>query len=193
MKYFLWTIALLVLLSKVLPSHEQYTFNQQPVNRTVQLSMAEPAQSQPKEPNTYTVVQVTDGDTLSIDFHWIVTPVRFIGLDTPEKWTKKTGFEECYGQEASAYAHKFFDGQRVRLEFDATQAHIDMYWRLLAHVYVGDKYYEQSAIESGYGFRLVFNNNPSIHDTELKLAEDSARQNNLGVWKTCWGKLVRKS
>lgn len=188
MKYYAMIIIAGLILIRSYSNEPQFTFKQWTVAPYKEVVY----QTQPIAPNTYTVLSVTDGDTISIDYHGKPTAVRFIGLDTPEKWTKKTGFEECYGKEASDYAKKFFSGKQVTLQYDKSQARVDQYGRVLAHVYVGDEYYEQSAIAAGYGFRFVFDHQPSSHDNELKLAEDFARKSNLWLWKSCWGKLVRK-
>lgn len=165
-----------------------YSFTTTPVTPTVRTNTMTAL-----TPTLYRVTRVTDGDTISIDYNGKETTVRLIGLDTPEKWTLKTGFEECYGKEASDYAHTFFKDRKVQIQFDSTQARTDKYWRLLAHVFLEDgTYYEETALRKGYWFYLMFNK-PSMHSTKLVAAEEFARKSNIGVWKNCGGLLKKVS
>ncbi|EKD92450.1 MAG: hypothetical protein ACD_28C00432G0003 [uncultured bacterium] len=55
---------------------------------------------------TYVVTSVTDGDTIKVIRNSETKTIRIIGIDTPEKYSTRTGYEECYGREASEFATK---------------------------------------------------------------------------------------
>lgn len=96
---------------------------------------------------TYVVTSVTDGDTIKVTRNSETKIIRIIGLDTPEKYPTRTGYEECYGKEASDFATKTLSGQSVIIETDLTQDAIDKYGRTLGHIFLsGSLYYEALAI-----------------------------------------------
>jgi micrococcal nuclease len=80
------------------------------------------------------VTRVVDGDTVEARIDGRVEDVRLIGIDTPE--TVKPGSPvECFGPQASRFAHGLLEGRRVRLVFGVERR--DPYGRLLAYVYLG--------------------------------------------------------
>jgi micrococcal nuclease len=95
---------------------------------------------------TATVTRVVDGDTVDI------SPsvggrsrVRLIGIDTLEVHFGT----QPYGPEASTFAKRELDGERVGLELDVQK--IDPYGRLLAYVYLPDgKMFNGTLLEEGY-------------------------------------------
>ncbi|MCK9273003.1 thermonuclease family protein [Candidatus Gracilibacteria bacterium] len=139
----------------------------------------------------YTITDVIDGDTVKIIYNGTGTTVRILGLDTPEKYTTRTGYVECYGEEASNFAKTTLLGKKVNIISDYTQDKIDKYGRLLAHIKMQDgNLFQNLAIKNGYGFYYLYNI-PTKFDSEFKKSELEAKNNNLGVWKYCEGK--RKS
>jgi len=79
---------------------------------------------------TAPVTRVVDGDTFEAQVAGKVEDVRLIGIDTPE--TVKPGTPvQCFGPQASRYAHRLLDGRRVRLVFGEERR--DVYGRLLAY------------------------------------------------------------
>src|SRR5690348_12332240 len=64
----------------------------------------------PEGAETYRVVKVVDGDTLDVDMDGTTTPLRIIGIDTPE--TVDPGKPvQCFGREASNKAKELLTGQ----------------------------------------------------------------------------------
>src|SRR5687768_1492408 len=61
------------------------------------------------------VTRVTDGDTITVETQGRSTPVRLIGVDTPETVAPDQPIG-CYGKEASAYTKKVLAERLVRLE-----------------------------------------------------------------------------
>lgn len=79
------------------------------------------------------VTRVVDGDTFEARIDGSEEDVRLIGVDTPE--TVKPGAPvECFGPQASGFAHRLLEGRRLRLVFGEERR--DPYDRLLAYAYL---------------------------------------------------------
>ncbi|NQU77372.1 thermonuclease family protein [Candidatus Falkowbacteria bacterium] len=147
-------------------------------------------ESKPPEPTTktpepiietYLVVKVIDGDTISVSINGVNESVRLIGLDTPET-VHPSKPVECFGKEASNMAKELLTNQRVKLESELTQPERDKYGRLLYYVYREDGlFFNKWMIENGYAHEYTYNI-PYKYQTEFKQAENYARNNKLGLW-----------
>lgn len=138
----------------------------------------------------YKVLEVVDWDTIKINYDWKETSVRILGLDTPEKYATRTWYKECYWDDASNFAKSILEGKNVRVEIDSTQDKFDKYNRLLAHIFLEDwTYYEAKMIQEGYGF-YYFYSKATKYDNELKKSQETAKKNNVWVWKYCDGKRI---
>jgi micrococcal nuclease len=141
-------------------------------------------QSAIESPGYYAVEYVVDGDTIAVNMDGHEEKVRLIGLDTPE--TKKPNSPvECYGQEASAYAHKIMDNQSVRLAADPINTNRDRYDRLLRYVYLKTGALVNSEmIRLGYGFAYL--SFPFTKSAEFATIQGQAKESKVGVWAgTC--------
>lgn len=138
-------------------------------------------------PKFYTVLSVTDGDTIRIDYNGTNTPLRLIGIDTPETVDQRTTVQ-CFGQESSNYLKAKLTGKQVTIESDPTQSDRDKYDRLLRYVYLNNEDVGLSVIANGYGHEFTYNL-PYRKQSEYKAAEQSAASQNLGLWspQTCAG------
>lgn len=140
----------------------------------------------------YAVVEVVDGDTVKVRIGKKVESIRILGIDTPEKYPTRTGYAECYGDEASAYAVAAFSGKTIRITRDLTQDARDKYGRILANVHLPNgTLYAEKAASAGTAFHYVYEKRPTSFDVRIKKAEASAKAKSLGVWSACGG--VRKS
>lgn len=95
------------------------------------------------------VKRVIDGDTFVIaDGSKRGVKVRLIGVDAPE--TRRTARKEVgyYAQEAKEYVKSMLVGKNVKLVFDVGKK--DRYGRLLAYVYLGDKFVNADLVKQGY-------------------------------------------
>ncbi len=109
--------------------------------------------------------------------------MRLIGIDTPEVYFGV----ECGGPQASAYA-KRFEGRRVRLRTDPTQATYDRYGRLLAYVdLVGGGSMNANMIRAGWANVYVYNGVPFQRVRPFRRAQAQARTAYRGVWQRCGG------
>ena len=132
-------------------------------------------------PVTAQVVRVVDGDTIEVALDGGTDDVRYIGVDTPE--TVKPGEPvQCYGPEASEFNHELVDGETVRLVFDRELR--DVYDRLLAYVYVGNRFVNAALVRGGYARTLEIPPNTS-RAGRLATLEQRAGERGLGLWAAC--------
>jgi endonuclease YncB( thermonuclease family) len=121
---------------------------------------------------TVEVTRVVDGDTIDI------SPsvegrsrVRLIGMDTPEVYFGT----QPYGPEASAFAKRELDGERVSLELDVQK--IDPCGRLLAYVYLPDgRMFDEVLLEEGYAQVATFPPNVKYQERFLEAQRDGRGQ-----------------
>jgi micrococcal nuclease len=131
-----------------------------------------------------TVVEVVDGDTVTVDAGGRREDVRLLGIDTPET-VHPTKPVECFGPEASAHLESLLPpGTRVRLERDVESR--DQYGRLLAHVRRADDdlLVNQDLVEGGFADVLVIEPNRAYAGV-LRQARDQARRAGTGRWSAC--------
>jgi micrococcal nuclease len=127
------------------------------------------------------VLRVIDGDTIEVELDGRTEDIRYIGVDTPE--TVKPGEPvQCFGPEASAFNHELVEDRDVRLEFDRELR--DDYGRLLAYVFVGDRFVNAALIAGGYARTLEIEPNTSRAE-QLGRLEDAAGAAGRGLWDAC--------
>lgn len=126
-----------------------------------------------------TVVEVTDGDTIRVDLGGAETPVRLIGIDTPEKDGPYTD-EECFGEQASLYTTDALEGRDVELELDVDRT--DRFDRTLAYVWLDGELFNERMLLEGYAVLVTYPPNVRYVD-RFTVAEGRARYESLGVWK----------
>jgi micrococcal nuclease len=149
---------------------------------------ANPSTPAATAPGTATVVSVTDGDTMNVQFPGRRDPdaVRLIGVDTPETHGPG-GLRECFGKEASERTSSLLPpGTEVRLVRDAEAR--DRYARLLAYVYrKRDGLFVNLALaRDGFAVPLTIAPN-NAHTAELVEAAADARTARRGLWAACGG------
>ncbi|HJR98660.1 MAG TPA: thermonuclease family protein [Actinomycetota bacterium] len=127
------------------------------------------------------VVQVVDGDTIRVDLGGRETPVRLIGIDTPERDGPFTD-EECFGGRASRFTADTLGGLRVDLEFDVERT--DRFDRTLAYVWVEGSLFNERILREGYAVLATFP--PNVRYVQrLRAAQRRARDAGAGLWGVC--------
>jgi len=125
---------------------------------------------------SFTVVEVTDGDTIRLDDG---RRIRYIGVDTPEE-------DECFGQEAKKVNSDLVLGKEVRLEMDINE--MDHFGRYLAYVYLqeGKKkiFVNEFLLTKGIGEFFLDTVNLRYQDLLVQVAE-KAHEENKGLWRAC--------
>lgn len=135
------------------------------------------------QPGFYEVVEVNDGDTITVRANGRDERVRFIGIDTPEK-NHPSKPVQCFAEAASERMTQLIGTNSVGLEADPLNSNRDRYDRLLRYVYLEDgRLLNRVMIEEGYAFAyLAF---PFSHLEEFERLENEAREANRGLWREC--------
>jgi micrococcal nuclease len=127
------------------------------------------------------VTRVVDGDTIEVQLSGSEEDVRYIGVDTPE--TVKPGAPvDCFGPQASSFNHRLVERRRVRLVFGAERR--DQYGRLLAYVYLGDRFVNAELVRQGLARTLTIPPNDRFAE-RLKQLEIAAARAGRGLWGAC--------
>ncbi|HBE44085.1 MAG TPA: hypothetical protein DDW17_01195 [Deltaproteobacteria bacterium] len=124
----------------------------------------------------YVVKKVIDGDTIQLESGEVV---RYLGIDTPELFSKEKG-PEFYAQEAARYNKKLVFLKKVRLEFDVEKK--DNYNRLLAYVFVKNIFVNAELVRLGYAKANIKPPNLKYKDMLLKL-QQKAMEEERGLWQ----------
>lgn len=133
------------------------------------------------------VTRVVDGDTIRVAVRGFETPVRLIGIDTPETVRPGTPVQ-CFGPAASARTASLLPvGRQVVLVTDPTQSVRDRYARLVAYVYTpghrgprGSANY--SLVASGHARVSVYGGVRFRHAVPFFRAQHRARRARRGLW-----------
>jgi len=135
---------------------------------------------EPRSATAY-VTRVVDGDTIEVRLDGQEEDVRYIGVDTPE--TVKPGAPvDCFGPQASSFNHGLVERRRVRLVFGEEQR--DVYGRLLAYVYLGDRFVNAELVRRGLARTLTIPPNDRYAE-RLKRLEIAAARAGRGLWGAC--------
>ena len=127
------------------------------------------------------VLRVIDGDTIEVSLGGRSEDVRYIGIDTPETVKPDTPVQ-CFGPRAHQLNRRLVGGRRVRLVFDAERR--DIYHRLLAYVYAGDRFVNAVLVRRGYARTLTIAPNDSHAGLFHRLARRAGRAGR-GLWAAC--------
>jgi micrococcal nuclease len=127
------------------------------------------------------VTRVVDGDTIEILLDGRREDVRYIGVDTPETVKPDTPVQ-CFGRRASDFNHALVERRRVRLVFGVERR--DVYGRLLAYVYLGDRFVNASLVRRGLARTLTIPPNDRFAGRFRRLELGAARAGR-GVWGAC--------
>lgn len=118
------------------------------------------------------LVSVVDGDTIEVEVDGVVTQLRYIGVDTPER-----GF--TFSEEASAANERLLGRQPLLLVMD--QSDTDVYGRLLRYVIAGDTFVNYELVRLGLAEAIAYEPDTACHAAFLQ-AQSAAASANLGFW-----------
>ncbi len=135
------------------------------------------------QPGLYSVVEFTDGDTITVNMDGTKEKVRFIGVDTPETHDPRKAVQ-CFGLAAATFTKTILGTNKVRLEADPQNTNRDRYSRLLRYVYLPDgRLVNAEIIKQGYGF--AYTSFPFEKLEEFKNYQTEAQAKKLGLWGSC--------
>ncbi len=130
------------------------------------------------QPEIRKVIRIVDGDTIVIEGN---KKLRYIGINTPESVDPRRPVQ-CLANEASQRNKELVEGKLVTLEKDVSET--DKYGRLLRYVYVDGVMINKQLVQEGYALASAYP--PDVkHQSELKEAENEARENKRGMWNSC--------
>jgi micrococcal nuclease len=143
------------------------------------------------------VTEVVDGDTLHVQTGGRDETVRVLGIDTPETHRPDTPVE-CGAEAATrAMRRRALNGSgrgvRVRLVTDPSQDRRDRYDRLLAYVERRSDGADlgRGQVRDGWADVYVFEHHPFRRVATYRAAARRARDERLGVDKSCGGDFHR--
>jgi micrococcal nuclease len=125
-----------------------------------------------REPGTYTVTRVIDGDTVELDGH---EQLRLLGIDTPE-------YGDLFFEQAKEYLANFVLHEKVRVELGHRKR--DSYGRLLGYLYLDTIFINAEILKQGLAWMYLFSDNPhgQIILDQLYAAQHLALAEQVGVW-----------
>lgn len=127
------------------------------------------------------VVRAVDGDTIEVRLDGELEDIRYIGVDTPETVKPDTPVQ-CFGPRASSFDHRLVEHRRARLVFGVERR--DVYGRLLAYVYLGDRFVNAELLRRGLARTLTIAPNDRFAKY-FKRLEIAAARAGRGLWSAC--------
>lgn len=113
------------------------------------------------------ITRVIDGDTIETE----LGKVRLLGINTPEEG-------QYYYQEAKNYLNLFLNQQ---ISMEKTKEDKDQYDRLLRYVFIEGTMLNKHILELGLAHFYTYNEDK--YTEQLRQAEKTAREQNLGIWR----------
>lgn len=136
------------------------------------------------------VVHVVDGDTADVRLvDGSQFRVRVLGIDTPET-VKPDAPVQCWGPEASQWAHQILDGGQVRLVMDPAAGDVDKFGRSLRYITLADGTdYSVLAATEGMAREYPSYTTPLSKRADIVAAQTNSQSRQVGLWgPPCNGK-----
>lgn len=139
------------------------------------------------------VERVIDGDTIEVRLGTggESIRVRVLGIDTPETVDPDTDVQ-CWGPEASVWAHQQLDHTAVTLISDPVADATDRYGRALRYVVLTDgSNYSTVAAGAGMARAYTYKGQQLSEAANIVAAQSTAQQAGTGLWgPPCYGQTV---
>lgn len=121
------------------------------------------------------IIEIHDGDTVTIELEGAVYRARLIGIDAPEMGQKP------WGERAKRHLLKLIEKTReVRIETDIEK--FDKYNRLLIYLFTGDGIFvNEQLLRDGYAVLLTIPPDIKYVDRFIK-AQQEAKEHRRGIW-----------
>lgn len=127
------------------------------------------------------VLRAVDGDTIEVLLHGEREDVRYIGIDTPETVKPDTPVQ-CFGPRAHRFNARLVTHEKVRLVFGVERR--DVYGRLLAYVYLGNRFVNAELARRGLARTLTIPPNDRFA-RRFKRLQSAAARRGRGLWGAC--------
>lgn len=128
----------------------------------------------------YDVLEIIDGDTITVNIDGRIEQVRFLGINTPEIENPT----ECYGQNAKEKLTQLLQNQKVFLLPDVKNSDRDVFDRLLRYVYLKDNT-QINLLLLKEGYATYYDHFPLAYSGLYKQSETAAKQEKKGLWESC--------
>lgn len=127
---------------------------------------------QSQYPETATVTDITDGDTVKLDTGH---SLRLVAISAPER-------DQPFGQEASDFLTEAVKGKEVRIEYEQGYED-DAFGRLLAYVFLNDQNINLELIRNGMAEVTIYEKRRAwMYQDELLAAQAEAQEQKIGIW-----------
>ncbi|MBY0538715.1 thermonuclease family protein [Patescibacteria group bacterium] len=132
--------------------------------------------------STAVVVNVIDGDTIEVIIEGSSKsiPVRYIGIDTPEPYAGKV--PECGSAEATLRNRELVGDKTITI-VPGTDP-FDQYDRMLAYVYAGEVFVNETLVAEGYASVLMIKPNTE-YQTRFQERYWAAKEQQRGIFAMC--------
>jgi len=132
-------------------------------------------QSKPSPPSaqTWQVIKVADGDTITVTQGSRKEKIRFCGIDSPES-------KQPLGQESKANLQRLIDEANGQVQLSLIER--DRYGRQVAEVFAGGKFLQQEQVKAGLAYHYARYSGNCPHRDAIVQAEAIAQSNRSGVW-----------
>ncbi|MGL5922408.1 thermonuclease family protein [Chroococcidiopsis sp.] len=137
-------------------------------------------QSKPSPPaQTWQVVKVADGDTITVTQGDRKEKIRFCGVDAPER---KHGNQpgQPLGNESKANLQRLIDEANGQVQLSFIES--DRYGRQVAEVFAGNKFLQEEQVKAGFAYHYARYSGNCPHRDAIVQAEAIAQSNHYGVW-----------
>lgn len=131
----------------------------------------------------YEVLEVSDWDTIKINYNWTKTTLRLIWVDAPESFTTRFGYKECYWDEASDYLKKLLSWKNISIELDESQWDKDKFGRLLAYIKLDWENINAKLIQEWYAYEYTYDTTYK-YQKQFQDLQTQAKQANKWLWAT---------
>ncbi|MED2799678.1 thermonuclease family protein [Bacillus thuringiensis] len=125
------------------------------------------------------VLHIKDGDTIDVNVKGQKQMVRLLLLDTPESVSQKIPPQKM-GKEPSSFLKKQLEGKSVTFVYDRGPKE-DKYGRKLAYVFCDGIHINELMVKSGYGIIAYISRPNTTILSEMKEAENEAKESKVGV------------
>ncbi|MEM0465667.1 MAG: thermonuclease family protein [Candidatus Pacearchaeota archaeon] len=114
---------------------------------------------------------VVDGDTIKVILNNKEEIIRLLGINTPEK-------KNPYSGEATNFLKQF---ENSSIELLRDKEDVDKYNRKLRYIFYNDRILNVEILENGFATSFMIKG--LKYEEKLRIAEDFARNNKIGLWK----------
>lgn len=118
------------------------------------------------------VVNIVDGDTIDVVINGQTFRVRYIGIDTPERY-------DTFYEQATQANRELVYNKTVLLVNDVSET--DRYGRILRYVFVGNTFVNYELVKQGYALAYTYPPDVACSDFFVS-AQNQAQSSNAGLW-----------